>query len=103
MSIKRVLKGKLKGFKLRRSCVPKIASPEREKNSVLNKLWLYKTRHQDIVVYLKSPKSNAKSNPKRNTKSNTKGILKRVLKGKLKGFTLRSETIEDLCEKFSTQ
>ena len=53
-------------------------------------------------MYLKSPKSNAKSNPKRNTKSNTKGILKRVLKGKLKGFTLRSETIEDLCEKNST-
>ena len=75
----------------------------REQISVLNKLWLYKTRHQDIVVYLKSPKSNAKSNTKRNTKSNTKGILKRVLKGKLKGFTLRSETIEDLCEKFSTQ
>ena len=57
---------------------------------------------QDIVVYLKSPKSNAKSNTKRNTKSNTKGILKRVLNGQLKGFTLRSETIEDLCEKFST-
>ena len=53
-------------------------------------------------MYLKSPKSNAKSNTKRNTKSNTKGILKRVLKGKLKGFTLRSETIEDLCEKVST-
>ena len=74
----------------------------REKISVLNKLWLYKTRHQDIVVYLKSPKSNAKSNTKRNTKSNTKGILKRVLKGKLKGFTLRSETIQDVCEKCST-
>ena len=96
-----------KNFKLK-TCVQDIVvylkSPRRrrEQISVLNKLWLYKTRHQDIVVYLKSPKSNAKSNTKRNTKSNTKGILKRVLKGKLKGFTLRSETIEDLCEKFST-
>ena len=67
--------------------------------SVYCEYWLV----QDIVVYLKSLKSNAKSNAKRNTKSNAKGILQRVLKGKLKGFTLRSETIEDLCEKFSTQ
>ena len=29
-------------------------------------------------------------------------MCKTVLKGKLKGFTLRSETIEDLCENFST-